>query len=75
MKEKLRITSKLQNTEFAAQTIINGTWYVLTENFVMTTSAEFESNPHFKSENVLTIKFTPQNKTWEFEYREIQSRE
>lgn len=68
MKEKLRITSKLQNTEFAAQTIINGTWYVLTENFVMTTSAEFESNPQFRSENILTIKFTPQNKTWEFEY-------
>jgi hypothetical protein len=68
MKEKLRITSKLQNTDFTAQTIINGTWYVLTENFVMTTSAEFESNPQFRNENVLSIKFTPLNKTWEFEY-------
>ncbi len=68
MKEKLRITSKLQNTDFAAQTIINGTWYVLTDNFVMTTSAEFESNPQFRNENILSIKFTPQNKTWEFEY-------
>ena len=68
MKEKLRITSRLQNTEFTAQTIINGTWYVLTENFVMATSAEFESNPHFRNENILSIKFTPLNKTWEFEY-------
>ena len=68
MKEKLRITSRLQNTEFTAQTIINGTWYVLTENFVMTTSAEFESNPQFRNENVLSIKFTPLNKIWEFEY-------
>lgn len=68
MKEKLRITSKLQNTEFTAQTIINGTWYVLTENFVMTTSAEFESNPQFRNENVLSVKFTPLNKIWEFEY-------
>lgn len=68
MKEKMRITSRLQNTEFTAQTIINGTWYVLTENFVMTTSAEFESNPQFRNENVLSIKFTPLNKIWEFEY-------
>lgn len=68
MKEKLRITSRLQNTEFTAQTIINGTWYVLTENFVMTTSAEFESNPQFRNENVLSVKFTPLNKIWEFEY-------
>lgn len=68
MKEKLRITSKLQNTEFVAHTIINNTWWVLTENFLMMTAAEFESNPHYRSEQMLRVSFTPINKTWEFEY-------
>jgi hypothetical protein len=68
MKEKLRITSKLQNTEFVAQTIINGTWYVLTEDFIMMTSAEFETNPQYRNMDILRVKFTPLNKTWEFEY-------
>ncbi len=65
MKEKLRITSKLQNTEFVAQTIINGTWYVLTEDFIMMTSAEFETNPQYRNMDILRVKFTPLNKTWE----------
>lgn len=68
MKEKLRITSRLDNTQFVAKTIINGTWYVLTENFIMMSAAEFESNPAHNGENVLIIEFTPQNKIWEFEY-------
>lgn len=68
MKEKLRITSRLANTQFVAKTLINGTWYVLTEDFIMITAAEFESNPEFRGDNILNITFTPINKIWEFEY-------
>lgn len=68
MKEKLRITSKLQNTELVAHTLINNTWWVLTENFLMMTAAEFETNPQYRSEQMLRIAFTPINRIWEFEY-------
>lgn len=68
MKEKLRITSKLPNTQFVGKTYINGSWWVLTDDFIMMTAAEFENNPANVSKEILTVTFTPINKLWEFEY-------
>jgi hypothetical protein len=69
MKEKLRITSKLINTEFVARANIGGTWWVLTDkSYSLITAAEFSNNPIYRDENVLTIQFNPMNKFWEMEY-------
>lgn len=68
MKEKIRLTSLYQQTEFTAKTQINGEWKVLTETFREVSATTFETDPAFKHERILKISFTPQQKYWELEW-------
>lgn len=50
------------------KTQINGSWQVLTENFLSVSASQLESDPALKNERILKISFTRQTPFWEMEY-------
>jgi hypothetical protein len=68
MKEKLRITSLLKNTEIEMRTKIANRWEVLTERYDQISVQEYETNPLYKGVKVLKMEFSTTQPFWDMEF-------
>lgn len=68
MKEIVRITSLVKETDLLMQINQNGTWMVLTEDFRIIPKQIHETDPAYKAIPIMKIGFTQQRTFWEMQY-------
>lgn len=68
MREIVRISSLVKETDLLMKTNINGTFSVLTESFRIVPAHVHAADPNYKNDPIMKINFTPQRTFVDFEY-------